>query len=271
MATLTLTDGRTVNAALGGRSFEGDEPVVVLVHGAGMDRTVWQMQTRFLAHHGYRVVAIDLPGHGGTAGDPCTSIGDYADWLAEAIAGLGVGPVHVAGHSLGSLIGLELAARRPELVSTLLLLGTAAAMPVHPVLLDAATNGDPLAGQLMSGWAFGKAGKLGVHPSPGANMVGGTQALLANSAPGVLANDLAASGAYEGAIDAAAKVQAPVTVILGRSDRMTPLKAAQPLLDALNDPAVVIIDDCGHMMTLERPDVVRQTMLDALRNQDALS
>jgi len=271
MASLTLSDGRKVNAALGGRSFEGDEPVIVLVHGAGMDRTVWQMQTRFLAHHGYRAVAIDLPGHGGTDGEPCESIGDYADWLADAIAGLDVGAVHLAGHSLGSLIGLELAARRPELVATLMLLGTAAAMPVHPVLLEAATNGDPLAGQLMSGWAFAKAGKLGVHPSPGANMVGGTQALLANSAPGVLANDLAASGAYDGAVAAASKVQVPVTVILGRNDRMTPLKAAQPLLDALPDPQVVTIDDCGHMMTLERPDVVRDAMLNALRNHDKLA
>lgn len=271
MAALTLNDGRTVNAALGGRTFEGDEPVVVLVHGAGMDRTVWQMQTRFLAHHGYRAVAIDLPGHGGTPGEPCSSIGDYADWLAEAIAGLDVGAVHVAGHSLGSLIGLELAARRPELVATLMLLGTAAAMPVHPVLLEAATNGEPLAGELMSGWAFAKAGKLGVHPSPGANMIGGTQALLSNSAPGVLANDLAASGAYDGAIDAAGKVTAPVTVILGSNDRMTPLKAAQPLLDALPDPEVVVIDGCGHMMTFERPDVVRQAMLGALKNHAALA
>jgi len=266
MAALTLTDGRVVNAALGGRSFDGDDPVVVLVHGAGMDRTVWQMQTRFLAHHGYRVVAIDLPGHGGTDGEPCPSVGDYADWLADAIANLGVGAVHLAGHSLGSLIGLETAARRPDLVSSLLLLGTAAAMPVHPVLLEAATNGDALAGQLMSGWAFAKAGKLGVHPSPGANMVGGTQALLSNSAPGVLANDLAASGAYDGATAAASKVQAPVTVILGGSDRMTPLKAAQPLLDALPDPQVVVIDGCGHMMMFERPDVVREAMLTALKS-----
>lgn len=265
MATLTLNDGRTVNAALGGRSFEGDDAVVVLVHGAGMDRTVWQMQTRFLAHNGYRVVAIDLPGHGGTQGEPCATVGDYADWLAETIAGLDVGPVHIAGHSLGSLIGLELAGRRPDLVATLMLLGTAAAMPVHPVLLEAAMNGEPLAGQLMSGWAFASAGKLGVHPSPGANMVGGTQALLENSAPGVLANDLAASGAYEGALDAASKVQAPVTVILGSNDRMTPLKAARPLLDALPDPEVVVIDGCGHMMTFERPDVVRVEMLKALK------
>lgn len=264
MAALTLADGRSVNAALGGRSFEGDDPVVVLIHGAGMDRTVWQMQTRFLAHHGYRAVAIDLPGHGGTDGEPCPSIGGYADWLADVVVGLDVGPVHVAGHSLGSFIGLEVAARRPDLVVSLMLLGTAASMPVHPVLLEAATNGDTLAGELMSGWAFAKAGKLGVHPSPGANMVGGTQALLATSAPGVLANDLAASGAYDGALEAAAKIQAPVTVILGRQDRMTPLKGAQSLLDALPDPHVVLIDDCGHMMTFERPDVVRTAMLEAL-------
>lgn len=264
MATLTLTDGSTVNAALGGRSLDGSDPLVVLVHGAGMDRTVWQMQTRYLAHHGFRVAAIDLPGHGGTAGEPCASIGDYGLWLASTIAGLDEGPVHLAGHSLGAFIALETAAGHPDLVASLTLLGVAAAMPVHPVLLDAAVNDVPLAGQLMSGWGFAAEGKIGRHPSPGAHMVGATQALLEVAAPGVLANDLQASGAYEGALEAAAKVTAPTTLVLGRSDRMTPMRGAQDLIDALADPTVVVIENCGHMMTLERPEAVRSAMVDAV-------
>lgn len=265
MATLTLQDGTTVNAALGGRSIDGDEPLIVLVHGAGMDRTVWQMQTRYLAHHGFRVAAIDLPGHGATPGDPCASIPDYAAWLSSVIAGLGQGPVHLAGHSLGAFISLEAAAMSPDLIQTLTLLGVAAAMPVHPVLLDAAANDVPLAGQLMSGWGFAAASKVGRHPSPGASMVGGTQALLEAGAPGVLANDLKASGAYEGAVEAAAKVTAPTTLILGSNDRMTPLRGASDLIDAFADVTVVLLEGSGHMMTIERPDEVRDAMLQAVQ------
>lgn len=261
MALLSWGDApdQSCNAALGGRGFDGDDPVVVLVHGAGMDRTVWQMQTRWLAHHGYRVAAIDLPGHGKSPGEPLPSVEAYATWLGSAIAGLGVGPVHLAGHSLGSFIALDLAADQPELVKTVSLYGTAQGMPVHPTLLEAAENLDPLAWQLMSGWAFGPRSKVGVHPSPGGNMVGTTQALLGRAGPGVLANDLRASGGYERALDQAANCSVPATLVLGRDDRMTPLKSAQPLIEAFSAPTVEIVD-CGHMMTVEAPDDVRQIM-----------
>lgn len=263
MATLTLTDGREINAAHGGQPFAGDDPVVVLVHGAAMDRTVWQMQTRYLAHHGFRVAAIDLPGHGMTNGTPPESIEGYAEWLRDVITAMDVGPVHLAGHSLGSFIALEVAADHPELVASLMMLGTAAAMPVHPVLQSAADEGDSLAWELMSGWAFGRSSKVGAHPSPGGNMVGATQALLSRADTGVLGNDLRASSGYEGAIDAAAKVTAPVTLVLGDDDKMTPLRAARDLIAAFADPTVVVIPDSGHMMTIEAPHAVRKAMLEA--------
>lgn len=260
MTQLSLTNGATVNAALGGRAdLSGDDPVVVLVHGAAMDRTVWQMQTRFLAHHGYRVIALDLPGHGDTAGDPPPTVEANAAWLAETIAGLDLGAVHLGGHSLGSFIALQVAADSPELVRSLMLFGTASAMPVHPKLLEAAQANDALAGQLMSGWAFSAGSKIGAHPSPGASMVGGTQALIERADPGVLANDLTASSTYEGALDAAARVQAPTTLILGAEDKMTPVRSAQALIDAFTavTPSVEILPGIGHMMTFEAPDQVR--------------
>lgn len=264
MATLTLNDGRTVSAALGGRTLDGDQPVVVLVHGAGMDRTVWQMQTRFLAHHGYRVVAIDLPGHGGTAGPALETVEAYATWLADVLVALDAGPVHLGGHSMGAFIALELAGAHPSLVQSLLLFGVAAAMPVHPTLLEAAANNDPLAGQLMSGWALSPSSKTGAHPSPGQNMVAGTQAVVELSAPGVLATDLVASSSYEGAVAAAERVLTPTTLILGSDDKMTPVRGTPPLVEALTDATVVVLPECGHMMTVERPDLVRSALLKAL-------
>ena len=75
-------DGRTVNAATGAVAIDRDEvahaPLVVLLHGAGMDRSVWSQQTRWLAHHGTRALAVDLPGHGDSEGPALTSVGDLA-------------------------------------------------------------------------------------------------------------------------------------------------------------------------------------------------
>lgn len=267
MTTLTLANKATVNAALGGRaSLDGDDPVVVLVHGAAMDRTVWQMQTRHLAHSGFRVVALDLPGHGKTPGPALPTVEDNAQWLANTIAALDVGPVHLGGHSLGAFIALHTAGHYPDVVQSLMLFGVADAMPVHPALLEAAQANDPLAGQLMSGWAMAAASKIGRHPSPGASMVGGTQALIERADDGVLANDLVASSTYSGALEAAALVQAPTVLILGDQDKMTPVRGAKGLMDAFAaGPAEVVtevIAGCGHMMTFEAPAEVRE-ILDA--------
>lgn len=261
MPLLPLAD-RDVFAALGGQPFDRQEPTLVLVHGAAMDRTVWQFQTRYLAHHGVRVLAVDLPGHGKTPGALLAGAAEYADWLCDVVAELAIGPVHVAGHSMGSFIALEAAARQPDLVASLTLLGTAAGMPVHPALLEAAEANDPLASQLMSGWAFSPSSKVGTHASPGASVVGGTQALIQSARPGTLAADLVLSSGYSNALEAAQAVKARTTLVLGRLDRMTPLKAATSLVDALPEPDVVILDGTGHMMMIERPAEVRRVLLD---------
>ena len=146
----------------------------MLVHGAAMDRTVWSLQTRWLAHHGCPTVAIDLPGHGASTEDERSSIEEYGEWLA-ALVDATARPVHVVGHSMGTFIALECALRTS--VASLTLVGTAAGMPVHPSLLEAAQANDPLAAQLMSGWAFAHQTRSGPHPSPGGSMVGATQAL----------------------------------------------------------------------------------------------
>lgn len=256
MTRFTIGD-IAVSGASGGRDIGTDGPLVVLVHGAAMDRTVWSLQTRWLAHHGLPALAIDLPGHGGSDEAERSSIQDYADWLAAVVDTAGR-PVHLVGHSMGTFIALETAIRT-EVVS-LTLVGTAASMPVHPALLDAAEANDPLAGQLMSGWAFAPTSRTGPHPSPGASMVGTTQALLGQAAPGVLHRDLSICAAYEDCVATAGSVSSTTTFLLGRSDRMTPVANAQPVIDAIDGARVEIVPDVGHMIMIEAPIATRETI-----------
>lgn len=259
MTTLTLSPDLSLSAATGGLDFDdaGDGPLVVLVHGAGMDRTAWSLQTRWLSHHGCPTVAIDLPGHGASTEPERPSITSYAEWLAGVVTALGR-PVHLVGHSMGSFIALE-TTRLVDLAS-ITLIGTAAAMPVHPALLDAAAANDPLAAQLMSGWAFAPSSRTGPHPSPGSSMVGTTQAMIAQSRPGVLSNDLSMCAAYEEAVATAATVTVPVAFLLGSVDRMTPVRAAQPLLDAISHAHVEVVPGVGHMVQVEAPTVTRSSI-----------
>ena len=107
-------DTKTVRYANGGCEHDPALPGVVLVHGAGMNRTVFQLQTRYLAHHGYRVAAIDLPGHGGSEGPAIETVPEMGAWLADVIVALDMGPAHVSGHSMGTFIGIELLHSAPR-------------------------------------------------------------------------------------------------------------------------------------------------------------
>ena len=198
-----VVDDRTVHAATGAVPLEGrDEPLVVLLHGSGMDRSVWSHQTRFLA------------GHGRSEGPALDSIEAIADWVARLTGALD-GSAHLVGHSMGALVALDTAARHPGAVASAVLLGVATAMPVHPELQAAADIDDPKAAALIAAWAHGPRQHIGLNPTPGLWMLGGVTALLETSPPGVLATDLAACSAYEGATSSAASSACPVTLVLG--------------------------------------------------------
>ena len=247
-------DGQSVFAATGGKEFDPNLPTVVFVHGAGMDRTVWSLQSRYFAHHGRSVIAVDLPGHGLSEGAPLSSIEAIADWLSRLLDAAGVAEATVTGHSMGAISALEFAARHPARARAVALLGVAPSMPVHPALLEAAQANDHLAVDLVTSWAHGTTGHLGGNTTPGLWMLGGGSRLLERAAPGVLHNDLAACSAYEGGQTAAGKVACDCLLVLGSDDKMTPFKAGAGLAGLIAGARVARIEGSGHMMMLEKPD-----------------
>jgi pimeloyl-ACP methyl ester carboxylesterase len=247
-------NGNNAYVATGGRNFEPTLPTVVLVHGAGFDHSAWALHSRYFAHHGCSVLVPDLPGHGRSPGPALATIVALADWVAGLLDAAGVAKAHLVGHSMGSLISLELAARHPAKVSALGLIGTAAAMTVGPDLLKAAETNDVDAINVVSSWGLGYRAELGGSLAPGLWMHGGAQSVLQRCAPGVLFSDLSACNAYSGALAAAAKIAVPTTVILGERDMMTPAKAGKTLAAVIPHARVVVLQGAGHMMMAERPD-----------------
>jgi pimeloyl-ACP methyl ester carboxylesterase len=240
--------------ATGGRDFDSSLPTIVLLHGAGFDHTTWALHSRWFAHHGYGVLAPDLPGHGRSSGAPLQAIADMADWTAALLDAAGVAKAWLVGHSMGSLIALEAAARHPAKVLALGLIGTAATMTVGPDLLKAAEANDHSAVDMVSIWGLGFQAGLGGSLAPGLWMHSGAQRVLEQCRPGVLFNDLNACNAYQNALAAAAQVRVPATFILGERDLMTPAKAGKALASALPNSRTVVIPGAGHMMMVERPD-----------------
>lgn len=249
-----ISQGENIHAASGGKPFDAGKPCIVFLHGAGMDHTVWALQTRYFAHHGFSVLALDLPGHGKSSGKPRSSIAAWADWLAAYLADAKLSHVHLVGHSMGALIALETAARHPTLIKAIALLGVAPKMPVHPDLLALADRNDPKAFDLITDWGHGRTGHFGGHRVPGLWHRGGSTRLLAQSHAGALGLDLAACNAYGEGEASAKAVRCKALLVLGTEDRMTPARAGQKLASLISGAEVVLIPGAGHMMMLEAPD-----------------
>ena len=247
--------------ATGGRDFDSSLPAIVLLHGAGFDHTTWALHSRWFAHHGFGVLAPDLPGHGRSAGAPRPTIAEMADWTVALLDAAGVSKAKLVGHSMGSLIALETAARHPSRVSALGLIGTTATMTVGPDLLKAAEANDHAAIDMVSIWGLGFQAELGGSLAPGLWMHSGAQRVLEQCRPGVLFNDLSACNAYQGALAAAAGITVPATFILGERDMMTPAKGGKALAAATPNSRTVVLRGAGHMMMVEQPD----ELLTALR------
>jgi pimeloyl-ACP methyl ester carboxylesterase len=251
---LLSVNGIETFVATGGREFDISQPTIVLLHGAGFDHTAWALHSRWFAHHGYGVLAPDLPGHGRSSGAPLPAIADMADWTAALLDAAGAARARLVGHSMGSLVALEMAARHPARVTALSLIGTAAAMTVGPDLLKAAEANDHAAIDMVSIWGLGYQAELGGSLAPGLWMHAGAERILEQCRPGVLFNDLSACNAYQNALAAAAKIAVPTTLILGEHDMMTPARAGKALAAALPNSRTVVLRGAGHMMMAERPD-----------------
>jgi pimeloyl-ACP methyl ester carboxylesterase len=253
-------NSRKAYAYTGGKTFDAALPTVVFVHGAQCDHSVWILQSRYLAHHGYGVLAVDLPGHGRSDGPALARIEDLADWIAGLIDAAGAKQGAIVGHSMGSLIALECAARHPAHVAKIALLASAYPMKVSAELLAATKNDEPLAQDMVNIWSHLAYAQYPNNPGPGFWVIGENLRLMQRQKPGVMHTDFAACDAYAGGAQAAAKVACPALFVIARRDAMTPARSAQAFAQTVKGARIVGIEGSGHNMMGEKPDEV----LDAL-------
>ena len=266
--------GQPAYCYTGGKPFDAALPTAVFLHGAQHDHSVWILQTRYFAHHGFGVLAVDLPGHGRSGGAALTSVEAMADWLLALLTAAGVDGavapgVTLIGHSMGSLIALEATARAPQRISALALVGTALPMRVSDVLLDAARDAEQEAIDMVNIWSHSTIAQKPSSPGPGFWVAGGNRRLMQKIARqpsatggtnGVFLTDFRACNAYVNGEAAAARVACPTLLLLGAKDQMTPPKATAALRAAIPRHRLIQLANCGHALMAEQPDAV----LDAL-------
>jgi pimeloyl-ACP methyl ester carboxylesterase len=257
-------------AYTGGQPLDTNRPCVVFVHGALHDHSVWTLLARWFANHGHSAIAVDLPGHGRSAGVPLASIEALADWLLALLSAAGVGRAALVGHSMGSLIALEAAARAPERACRLVMVGTAYPMAVSQTLLDSARDDPYAAIDSVNAFSHSTLAAKPSHPGPGTWLHGANRALSRRMQAGqsnvnLFLNDFQVCDRYRGGIEAAACVRCPATVIVGERDQMTMAKNATAIASALRAPTIVL--PAGHALMTEAPEA----MLAALRTALAVA
>lgn len=256
--------GKEVYAYTGGKAFNPNLPTIIFVHGAQNDHSVWALQSRYLAHHGFSVLAVDLPGHGRSAGPALASVETLAAWLLELIEVSGVQQAYVVGHSMGSLIALEAASRAPERIQKLALLGTAFPMKVSDALLSSAQNDEQSAIDMVNIFSHSSMAHKPSCPGPGFSVMNGSMRLMqrisAINPEHVFFNDFTACNNYLNGEEAAKKILCPTLFLLAKQDMMTPARTSASLSNQITNKQITLIDHCGHSMMSEQADAV----LDAL-------
>jgi len=251
-------NGHTTYCYTGGKSFDAAKPTVVFIHGVLNDHSVWILQSRWFANHGWNVLAVDLPGHCRSEGKPPASVEEAAAFVLALLDAAGVAKAALVGHSFGSLIALEAAAHAPQRVSHLVLVGTACPMTVSPALLDGALNAPQRAIDMVNTFSHSLLAPPPSSLGPGTWLYGGSRALMrrvlaSNREANVFHIGFKACNDYANGEAAMAAVSCPVLFVLGESDQMTPPRAAKTLVAKARNPKVVTVP-AGHALMTEAPE-----------------
>ncbi len=252
-------NGTATFASTGGRDFDPSGNVIVFIHGSGQNHLGYMLQHRFFANRGWQAITPDFPGHGQSGGDPLTSIPAMADWMIAFMDAAGIEKAHMAGHSQGGLVLLELASRYPDRVSSAAFMATALSIPVNDYLLGLAETKEAKAIASMMDWGHGPTGHRHDHTMPGtSHMLFGAR-LMESNVTGALHADLSACAAYDGGPAAADAIKCPTLCILSGQDKMTPIKAGRGLHAALGGE-LVELPDAGHMNITEAPFEINRAL-----------
>ena len=225
----------------------GRDERLIFIHGSGDSAAIWAPLLALLPD--VETLAFDLPGHGERVAEPGPermSVRDYAEDVYRTLTARGVDGGVLVGHSLGGAVTLRLAVDHPDFARRLVLVGTGARLRVAPRFLEEARAAGPAGSLLLTETEFAQG-----HEDQARTLY----ATRPPTAPGMLYRDLAACDAFDmmSELDA---ISQPALIIVGEADRMTPVKYAEFLRQRLPQSELVVIPDAGHCVQIERPEAV---------------
>ena len=227
-------------------------PPVVLIHGAGGDHLYWPSQVRRLQDE--RVFAVDLPGHGNSAGVGSHSIEDYGAQIIEFVRALKLSRVILVGHSMGGAVALQSAIKYPRRVLGLGIIGSGARLPVNPTLLYNASKPETAAETVHLVTELSFAAEIDSRLKDVAAQ------RLAQTRSSVLYGDFLACDAFNASAEQLARISIPTLLVFGAADRMTPVTDGEALRAQIRGARLEVVPKAGHMVMLEQPHRIAQLL-----------
>lgn len=226
---------------------DGKEPIL-FVHGAGGCGLLWENQLTGLPDK-FSLMALDLPGHGFSQGNPRTGIALYREVVRDFKESLGLPSFVLCGHSMGGAIAIDYSLQYPRDLKAIVLVGTGGRLRVAAEILDRYGRGEKmpdLAGQLYGSHASGK-------------MIREGEQYVSQTQPEVWHADFTACNNFD-LLSELPRINIPTLVLCGAEDRMTPLKYSRYLAENIAGAKLEIFDGAGHMLMLEKPDEVNMAV-----------
>ena len=239
--------------------FEKEKPTILLMHGSGLTHIVWSFHEQFYSTQGFNVLSVDLPGHGNSEGPSLKSIEEISDWIKSLMEKLKIEKITIIGHSQGSLVGIDFAARYPELISKLVLVAGSYRMPVNQDLINYAEAGDEKAVMLMMKWGY-EGSRAFIGGNPVKKIINSSRDIRE-----ILAVDLNACNNYKGGKESLGKINCPTLCIFGDLDKMVPLEVGNKMASMIKNSKKKVISNCGHMIIFEKALEMRKIVKEFLK------
>ena len=238
--------------------FDKKKPSILLMHGSGLTHIVWSLHEQFYTTQGYNVLSVDLPGHGNSEGPSLKSIEEISDWIKSLMNVLDIKKLIIIGHSQGSLVGIDFAARHSNLINGLVLVAGSYKMPVNQNLIDYAEAGDEKAVLLMMKWGY-EGSKAFIGGNPVKKIINSSREIRE-----VLAVDLNACNNYKGGKESLGKINCSTLCIFGDLDKMVPLEVGNKMSSMIKNAEKKVINNCGHMIIFEKAFEMRKIVKEFL-------
>ena len=243
-----------VGYLIGRGGINPQNPTCVMIHGAGGMARIWINQLNNM-QSGVNLVALDLPGHGNTAGDGFSSIKEYASWLGEVLRKAFDEQVFLMGHSMGGAIVIEAAFTYPDILKGIILVGTGTRLKVAPAFLEGLQNNFYTTVENIVRYAYAKKSSKELLEE-------GVKIMKA-AGQEVLINDFTACDEFD-CQDEISLLDIPTLIVCGKEDRLTPPKLSENLHKDIRDSRLVLIEGAGHMVMVEKFEEFNRAVYDFL-------